>query len=126
MSLTSPFFQPKNPIQSFLMLLVCLFAYFIFRSQFVDYHKRSIYSAVLSILCALSSLLTWSAIRWIENQGNHPGSVLGKGGMDPDMRIAFWINILSYHFLFLLLFILVYRNDSIMEKLVQIRETVEE
>lgn len=113
-------------LQSFFVLLLCLFAYFIFRSQYRDYHKRSLYSAVLSIFCALNSLLTWGAIRWIDNPGNHPGSVLGKGGMDPDMKTAFWINILSYHFLFFLLFILVYRNDSIMEKLVQIRETVED
>lgn len=56
--------------------------------------------------------MTWGAIRWVENPGNHPESVLGKGGMDPDMKAAFWAGVLGYHLLFLVLYRLVYRLDK--------------
>ncbi|MBK8393755.1 MAG: cytochrome c biogenesis protein CcsA [Leptospiraceae bacterium] len=112
-------------LQSFFILVVSLFSYFIFRSLIVDLNKKSLYSSFLSVLCALNAVLTWGAIRWVENPGNHPGSVLGKGGMDKDMKETFWINILAYHILFLILFLIIYRKDKLDAKLIQVREEME-
>ncbi len=97
----------------FFILCVSLVTYFIFRYLIDNVRKKAIISAYLSLLCAVSSILTWGAIRWIENPGNHPGSVLGKGGMDSDMRLSFWISVFSFHFLFLVFFILAYRFQKI-------------
>jgi heme exporter protein C len=98
-------------LQSFLILVISLLAYFLFRNFISEPFKRAKLSSFLSILCSLNAVLTWGAIRWIENPGNHPGSVLGKTGMDSDMRISFWLNVFAYHILFLnLLFILIHKN----------------
>ena len=90
-----------------------------------DARLQSFFILVVSLLCALNAVLTWGAIRWVENPGNHPGSVLGKGGMDKDMKETFWINVLAYHILFLVLFLVIYRKDKLDAKLVQIREEME-
>jgi heme exporter protein C len=112
-------------LQSFFILVVSLLSYFVFRSLITDLNKKAMYSSFLSVLCALNALLTWGAIRWIENPGNHPGSVLGKGGMDKDMKETFWINVLAYHILFLVLFLVIYRKDKLDAKLVQVREEMD-
>ena len=112
-------------LQSFFILVVSLLSYFVFRSLITDLNKKAMYSSFLSVLCALNALLTWGAIRWVENPGNHPGSVLGKGGMDRDMKETFWINVLAYHILFLVLFLVIYRKDKLDAKLVQVREEME-
>ncbi|MCE9501531.1 MAG: cytochrome c biogenesis protein [Leptospira sp.] len=100
-------------LQSFFVLVVSLFSYFIFRNLVTNPVNKPLFSSYLSILCALNAVITWGAIRWIENPGNHPGSVLGKGGMDQDMRFAFWMNIIAYHLLFLMLFRLTYRFEKL-------------
>ena len=100
-------------LQSFFVLVLSLFSYFIFRSLITNTVNRSLFSAYISILCALNAVITWGAIRWIENPGNHPGSVLKKGGMDQDMAFAFWLNIVAYHLLFLLLFRITYRFEKL-------------
>jgi heme exporter protein C len=112
-------------LQSFFILVISLLSYFIFRSLVTDLNKKYLYSSFLSVLCALNAILTWGAIRWIENPGNHPGSVLGKGGMDKDMRDTFWINVLAYHILFLVLFLIIYRKDKLTTKLIQVREELD-
>lgn len=98
-------------LQSFLILVLSLLVYFLVRSLIVDETKKYLYSAFLTILVSFNSVLTWGAIRWMENPGNHPGSVLGKGGMDPDMKTAFWAGVLAYHIFFLLLFRLGLKNE---------------
>jgi heme exporter protein C len=109
-----PWDRTDARLQSFFILCLSLVSYFIFRFLILDFRKKQIISSYLSLLCALSSILTWGAIRWIENPGNHPGSVLGKGGMDSDMKITFWFSVLAFHFLFLLLFLMTYRTQKIL------------
>nr|WP_244594276.1 cytochrome c biogenesis protein CcsA [Leptospira ryugenii] len=115
-----PWDRTDARLQSFFILVISLVSYFVFRYLILDPQKKSLLSSYISLLCAFSAILTWGAIRWIENPGNHPGSVLGKGGMDTDMRITFWISILAFHFLFLLLFLLIYR----LEKILDIRDQI--
>ena len=110
-------------LQSFFILVISLGAYFIIRNLVVDIRKKAIISAFLSIICAFNALITWGAIRWIDNPGNHPGSVLGKSGMDSDMRVTFWLSVFAYHLLFLLLYILIHRHDRINYSLFYLRET---
>ncbi|HMV45716.1 MAG TPA: cytochrome c biogenesis protein CcsA [Leptospiraceae bacterium] len=112
-------------LQSFFILVVSLLSYFVFRSLITDRNKKYLYSSFLSLLCALNALLTWGAIRWIENPGNHPGSVLGRGGMDKDMKETFWVNVLAYHILFLILFLIIYRKEKLDSKLEQVRGEME-
>lgn len=88
-------------LQSFFVLCLTLTAYFVFRFLIPSSVKKASLSSFLTILSALTAILTWGAIRWIENPGNHPGSVLGKGGMEPTMKQAFWLGVFSYHVLFL-------------------------
>lgn len=108
-------------LQSFFVLVISLLSYFILRVLILDIHKKALVSSVMTLFASVNSILTWGAIRWMDNPGNHPGSVLGKGGMDLDMKITFWINILAYHFLFLLLFFLIYRNDKTLFLLEELR-----
>lgn len=109
-----PWDRTDARLQSFFILCLSLVSYFVFRFLILDLKKKAIISSYLSLLCALSSVLTWGAIRWIENPGNHPGSVLGKGGMDSDMKITFWFSIFAFHLLFLILFLLTYRTQKIL------------
>nr|WP_246052206.1 cytochrome c biogenesis protein CcsA [Leptospira idonii] len=115
-----PWDRTDARLQSFFILCLSLVSYFVFRFLILEPKKKAIISSYLSLLCAISSVLTWGAIRWIENPGNHPGSVLGKGGMDSDMKISFWLSVLAYHFLFLILFLIVYRT----QKILSYRETL--
>ncbi|MDF3819037.1 cytochrome c biogenesis protein CcsA [Leptospira sp. 96542] len=108
-----PWDRTDARLQSFFILCLTLASYFIFRYLVIDAKKKALISSYLSVLCAVSSILTWGAIRWIENPGNHPGSILGKGGMDLDMKQTFWISVLSYHFLFLIFFLLTNRSEKI-------------
>jgi heme exporter protein C len=100
-------------LQSFFVLFISLITYFLFRSFLFDPFKKAKFSSFLSILCSLNAILTWGAIRWIENPGNHPGSVLGKSGMDSDMKLSFWFSVISFHLLFLFLFRIIHRNIQI-------------
>ena len=100
-------------LQSFFILFISLLVYFIVRELIIQINKKYLFSAFLSIFCSLNAVISWGAIRWIENPGNHPGSVLGKGGMDSDMRLAFWLGVFAYHILFLVLFRLIFRFDRI-------------
>jgi len=99
-------------LQSFFVLSLSLLAYFIVRNLITDVTKKALFSAYLSLLCAMNAVITWGAIRWVDNPGNHPSSVLGKGGMDPDMKTAFWLSVVGYHLVFLLLFTIVYRLEK--------------
>lgn len=110
-------------LQSFFVLVVSLASYFIIRNLVIDINKKAGISAILGILCAVTAILTWGAIRWVENPGNHPGSVLGKGGMDLDMKRTFWFNIFTYHLLFLLTFILTYRYQKLVSYIEYKRQT---
>jgi heme exporter protein C len=100
-------------LQSFFVLCLSLSGYFIFRSLVTNPNKRALVSSFLTILCAVNAILVWGAIRWFDNPGNHPSSVLGKGGMDPDMKFSFYMAVLGYHFLFLVLIRISYRQQKI-------------
>ncbi|WCL51124.1 cytochrome c biogenesis protein [Leptospira sp. GIMC2001] len=100
-------------LQSFFILCLSLFGYFIFRSLIPNPIKKAMIGAYLTILCGVNAVLTWGAIRWIDNPGNHPSSVLGKGGMETDMRIAFYLNVLAFHILFLVFIRIAYRLENI-------------
>lgn len=100
-------------LQSFFVLCLSLVGYFLLRSLVQNPRKKEFIGAYLTILCGANAVLTWGAIRWFDNPGNHPGSVLGKGGMDPDMKVAFYLNVLAYHLLFLLLIRLAYRLQNL-------------
>jgi len=108
-----PWDWTDSRLQSFFVLVISLLSYFILRGLIIDIHKKALVSAIMTLFASVNSVLTWGAIRWMDNPGNHPGSVLGKGGMDIDMKITFWINIGAYHTLFLLFFFIIYRNDKI-------------
>lgn len=103
-------------LNSFLVLFISLLSYFLLRSLISDPQKKARVSSIMTIFSSLNAILTWGAIRWIENPGNHPGSVLGKGGMDADMKLTFWINILAYHLLFLILFFILYNQNKIQQE----------
>lgn len=108
-------------LQAFFVLVISLLAYFLMRSFIIEPYKRARLSSFLSILCSINAVLTWGAIRWMDNPGNHPGSVLGKSGMDSDMRISFWLSVFAYHILFLNLFFVVRRKIKIDLTLEEIR-----
>lgn len=110
-----PWDKTDARLQSFFILCISLLSYFIFRYLVPAKNKKAILSAYLSVLCAVSAILTWGAIRWIENPGNHPGSVLGKGGMDSDMKQSMWLGVLAFHFLFLFLFLVSNRTEKIQD-----------
>ncbi|TGK78352.1 ABC transporter permease [Leptospira noumeaensis] len=110
-----PWDKTDARLQSFFILCISLVSYFIFRYLVPGKTKKAILSAYLSVLCAVSAILTWGAIRWIENPGNHPGSVLGKGGMDSDMKQSMWLGVLAFHFLFLFLFLISNRSEKIQD-----------
>lgn len=107
-----PWDWTDSRLQSFFVLVISLFSYFILRSLIVDIRKKALVSSFMTIFASINSVLTWGAIRWMDNPGNHPGSVLGKGGMDMDMKTTFWINIFAYHILFLIIFWLIHRTDK--------------
>ncbi len=109
-------------LQSFTVLFISLIAYFVFRILITDVSKKKVFSAFLSILCAVNAVVTWGAIRWMDNPGNHPESILGKGGMDSDIRLSFWMGVLAYHVLFLVLFRFAYR----LSKIEDLRESLPE
>lgn len=100
-------------LQSFFILVISLAGYFLLRSLISNPGKKEMIGAYLTILCAVNAILTWGAIRWFDNPGNHPSSVLGKGGMDPDMKISFYLNVFAYHLLFLLLLRIAYRLENL-------------
>jgi heme exporter protein C len=100
-------------LQSFFILCLSLAGYFLLRSLIINPQKKELIGSYLTILCAMNALLTWGAIRWFDNPGNHPGSVLGKGGMDPDMQFSFYWNVLGYHILFLLLIRIAFRLQKL-------------
>ncbi|MCB1178904.1 MAG: cytochrome c biogenesis protein CcsA [Leptospiraceae bacterium] len=109
-------------LQSFLILIVSLLSYFVLRFLNSNIQKRAMVSSFMTLFCSINSILTWGAIRWIDNPGNHPGSVLGKSGMDKDMKETFWINIIAYHLLFLLLFLILHRHSIIEVILEKVRQ----
>lgn len=113
-------------LQSFFILVISLLAYFVMRTLVGDVRKKASISAFLTLISSLNSLVTWGAIRWMENPGNHPGTVLGKGGMEPDMKLTFWINVFAFHVLFLLLFVIIHRYDKTRALLEELRQTVED
>ncbi len=108
-----PWDWTDSRLQSFFVLVISLLSYFILRNLIMDIHKKATVSSFMSIFASVNSILTWGAIRWMDNPGNHPGSVLGKGGMDPDMKLTFWISILSYHILFLILFSIIHKKEKL-------------
>ncbi|EMI72060.1 cytochrome c biogenesis protein CcsA [Leptospira noguchii] len=108
-----PWDKTDARLQSFTVLFISLIAYFVFRILITDVSKKKVFSAFLSILCAVNAVITWGAIRWIDNPGNHPESIMGKGGMDSDIRLSFWLGVFAYHVLFLVLFRFVYRLSKI-------------
>ncbi|MCW7493265.1 cytochrome c biogenesis protein [Leptospira sp. 2 VSF19] len=110
-----PWDKTDARLQSFFILCISLVSYFIFRYLVPSKSKKAILSAYLSVLCAVSAILTWGAIRWIENPGNHPSSVLGKGGMDSDMKLSMWLGVFAFHFLFLILFLVSNRTEKIQD-----------
>ncbi|MCG6144832.1 cytochrome c biogenesis protein [Leptospira bandrabouensis] len=110
-----PWDKTDARLQSFFILCISLVSYFIFRYLVPSKAKKAILSAYLSVLCAVSAILTWGAIRWIENPGNHPSSVLGKGGMDSDMKQSMWLGVIAFHFLFLILFLVSNRTEKIQD-----------
>jgi heme exporter protein C len=112
-------------LQSFFILFLSLIGYFIFRNLVISNKKKMILGAYLTILCALNSVLTWGAIRWFDNPGNHPSSILGKGGMDFDMKIGFYGSVIAYHFLFLVLLRIIIRYVQIQDNFFRLKEKIE-
>lgn len=104
-------------LMTFFILMLSLGGYFYVRSLISSPQRRAVVSAVLSIVSALSAVITWFAIRLVE-PAQHPGSLLGA--MAPSIRLTFWLNVLSFHFLFLAFFRAALRH----EKLKQYVETL--
>ncbi len=95
---------------SFFILFLCLNGYFLVRKFIENSAQETSSAALLAILSAIASLLTWFAIRWIEPD-THPPSVLDK--MSHRIALTFWISVLAYHFLFWILTILSVRQEKI-------------
>jgi len=111
-------------LQSFVVLFLTLISYFIFRSLLFASPKKKSFSAMLSIFSAVSSILTWGAIRWIDNPGNHPGSVLGKGGMQSEIAESFWFSVFSYHIFFLFLAYVAIKAQIILDHWLEKKENL--
>ncbi|MCZ8240085.1 MAG: cytochrome c biogenesis protein CcsA [Leptospiraceae bacterium] len=112
-------------LQSFFILFLSLIGYFIFRSLVTSYQKKMLLSSYLTLLCGVNSILTWGAIRWIDNPGNHPSSVLGKGGMDADMKFGFYLSVFAFHILFLVLLRLTIRYVSLTNELNRLKQNMD-
>ena len=95
---------------SFFILFLILNAYFLSRGQTNNPHLEKISSAVIAILAALATVLTWYAIRWIKPD-THPTPVLDK--MSPPVAFSFWLSVLAYHLLFWLLLVLSLRQERL-------------
>ncbi len=93
---------------SFFVLLLVLGAYFLLRSSTEQPHRQATLGAGISLLAALSAVLTWLAIRWIEPD-THPQPVLAS--MSPKIGLAFWISVAAYHLLFIVLLRLAIRQE---------------
>ncbi|NCS94902.1 MAG: cytochrome c biogenesis protein CcsA [Leptospira sp.] len=112
-------------LQSFFILFLSLIGYFIFRSLVTSFQKKMLLSAYLTLLCGINSVLTWGAIRWVDNPGNHPSSVLGKGGMDADMKFGFYFSVFAFHLLFLALLRLTIRYVSLINEMNRLKQNLE-
>ena len=97
-------------LMTFFILLLCLGGYFMVRFLTDNERNRGVYGAVMAVISALASLMTWFAIRLIETD-THPGSVLGT--MSPKIQQTFWISVLGYHLLFWVFLRISVRQENI-------------
>ena len=95
---------------SFFVLFLALSSYFLIRWITENAQKEKVFASLLSFLSAISAFLTWFAIRWIEPD-THPPPVLDK--MSPKIKIAFWLSVLAYHFLFWIFLQISIRHERI-------------
>lgn len=97
-------------LMSFFILILTIGGFFIVREFTDDFRKRAVYSSVMAMLATLAAVLTWFAIRVI-TPDTHPTSVIGS--MSPKIRLTFWISVIGFHFFYLFLFIISYRNEKL-------------
>jgi heme exporter protein C len=71
--------------------------YLVLRGAIDDAQQRATVSAVLAIFAFADVPIVFMAIRWWRTQ--HPSPVLETGGLAPEMRLPFWLNV----FVFLLI-----------------------
>jgi heme exporter protein C len=71
--------------------------YLVLRGAIDDAAQRATVSAVLAIFAFADVPIVFMAIRWWRTQ--HPSPVLETGGLAPEMRLPFWLNV----FVFLLI-----------------------
>lgn len=59
-------------------------------------------AAGLSMLAVINGVFVYVSVDlW---RGTHPEKLVTKGGLDPQMKPAFWISVLAFHLLFFVLF----------------------
>jgi heme exporter protein C len=66
--------------------------YLVLRGAIDDAGQRGTVSAVLAIFAFADVPIVFMAIRWWRTQ--HPSPVLETGGLAPEMRFPFWLNVL--------------------------------
>jgi heme exporter protein C len=87
-----------------LVLWLMYAAYLILRSVVVDPQRRAAVAAVVAVIGFVNVPLSYLSIRWWRTQ--HPSPVLAGGcgsGLDPAMRVAFFISLAAFTALFLYL-----------------------
>ena len=95
---------------SFFILFLSLNSYFLVRSFASNLEWAKSQAAIIGVLSALSAIMTWFAIRWIEPD-THPPPILDK--MSPSIELSFWISVIAYHLLFWILLIIALRHEKI-------------
>lgn len=96
---------------SFFILFLILSAYFLVRALAGSPLIAKNSAALVGVLAAIATVLTWYAIRWIKPD-THPPPVLDK--MAPPIALSFWLAVLAYHLLFWLLLILALRQEKLL------------
>ncbi|MEW5975921.1 MAG: cytochrome c biogenesis protein CcsA [Acidobacteriota bacterium] len=85
---------------SFVLWLIYM-AYLMLRRMVEAPEQRARLSAVFGVLGAVDVPIVYMANRWWRTQ--HPQPVMGGGegsGLDPQMRVAFFVSLLAFTFLF--------------------------
>ncbi len=101
----------KDPrLVSFFVLLLSLVTCLLVRSLTDSLSRQKSASAVTSIFSAITAVLVWFAVRWIEPD-THPGPVLDS--MSPKIHLTFWLSVLGYHLFFWAFLRMAVRHEQI-------------
>lgn len=81
-------------LTSSLVLWLLYLAYMLVRNYVPDPERKAQMSAVFGIIAFIDAPIVWFSIRWWRD--NHPSAMVEKGDIDPAMRPAFIICIVTF------------------------------